>query len=110
MTKTLFECSAILCDGTFESCPRPFYQLFTIHGLKINRKNPLIVAFADGKTMAHYRKIFQIVKSKTGENWEPAQIITDFERAKIATVETEIPHSCHKVCYFHFTQAINRQI
>ena len=62
MTKTLSECSAILCDGTFKSCPRPFYQLFTIHGLKINRKMPLIWAFADGKTTAHYRKIFLIVK------------------------------------------------
>ena len=46
--------------------PPPFYQLFTIHSLKINRKIPLIWAFADGKTTAHYRKIFQIVKSKIG--------------------------------------------
>ena len=109
-TKTLSECSAILCDGTFKSCPRPFYQLFTIHGLKINRKIPLIWAFADGKTTAHYRKIFQIVKSKIGEHWEPAQTISDFERAIIAAVETEFPHSSHKGCYFHFTQAIYRQI
>ena len=66
MTKTLSECSAILCDGIFKSCPPPFYQLFTIHSLKIYRKIPLIWEFADGKTTAHYRKIFQIVKSKIG--------------------------------------------
>ena len=109
-TKTLSECSAILCDGFFKSCPRPFCQLFSIHGLKISRKIPLIWAFADGKTTAHYRKIFQVVKSKIGENWGPAQLISDFERAIIAAVEMEFPHSSHKWCYFHFTQAIYRQI
>ena len=114
MVQTLSGCSAILCDGTFKSCPRPFYQLFTIHGLKINRKIPLVWAFSDGKTTEHYRKIFQIVKNKiqqdTGHHWEPAQVISDYERAIISAVETEFPNSTHKGCYFHFTQAVYRTI
>ena len=85
------------------SCPRPFYQFLTFLGLKIDRKIPLIWSFADGKTAAHYTKNFQKVKSKISENWEPAQIISDFERAIIPAVETEFPHSFHKGCYVHFS-------
>ena len=50
------------------------------------------------------------MKSKVGENWEPAQFIPDFERAKLVAMEMEVPHSSHRVCYFHFTLAIYRQI
>ena len=42
------------------------------------------------------------------ENWEPAQIIFDFERAIKTALEMEFPDSSHKRCYFHFTQAIYR--
>ena len=115
MAQTLLDCSAILCDGTFKSCPRPFYQLFTIHGLKINRKIPLVWAFSDGKTAGQYRKIFQIVKNKihqdTSHHWEPARVLSDYERAIIsAAVETEFPNSTHKGCYFHITLAVYRTI
>jgi len=30
----LCSCDKIFIDGTFEFCPKYFYQLFTIHGLK----------------------------------------------------------------------------
>ena len=110
MVQTLSDCSAILCDGTFKSCPRPFHQLFTIHDLQINRKMPLVGRFLMEKTTGHYQKIFQFVKNKihqdTSHHWEPAQVISDYERAIFSAVETEFPNSTHKVCYFHFTQAV----
>ena len=108
--KILAKSSAVLCNGTFKTCPRPFYQISTMDGLKIDRKLPLIWAFADVKATPHYKFFFQLMKSKVGENWEPAQFIPDFERAIHAAVETEVPHSSHKGCYFHFTLEIYRQI
>ena len=76
--KILAKSSAVLCNGTFKTCPRPFYQISTMDGLKIDRKLPLIWAFADVKATPHYKFFFQLMKSKVGENWEPAQFIPDF--------------------------------
>ena len=107
-----------MIDGTFKSCPIPFYQILTygIHGLKINRKIPLAWAYVEGKTTSHYRKVFRIIKQKIEElsyekhNWQPAEIVSDYERAIFLAVESEFPQSTHMGCYFHFTQAIYRSI
>ena len=63
--------------------------------------------FEDGKTTAQYRNFFQIVNSKIGEFWDAAQIISDFERAITADVETEFPHKSHQGCYFHLTRKLS---
>ena len=71
----------------FQVMPRLFNQLFIIHGLKVSQKPPLVWAFIDGKTTGHYRKVFLIVRNKiqqdTGNHCEPAQVISDYKRAKI---------------------------
>lgn len=40
--KYLSECEILFVDGTFKSCPKMFYQLFTIHGVKNHNYTPLI--------------------------------------------------------------------
>lgn len=42
--KYLTECTILCIDGTFKSCPKPFYQLFIIHGAK-NSNYTLLVFF-----------------------------------------------------------------
>ena len=110
MTKISSECTTILCDGTLNSYPRPFHQIFTTHGLEINRQISLFWAVADGKATAHYRKFFRRVISKIGKNWEHAEIFSDFDRAINAAEKTESPHRFHKGCYFLSTRAVYRQI
>ena len=56
------------------------------------------------------QKKIEKLKSKLEGNWESAQVNSDFEIDIIAAVETKIPHSSHKGCNFHFTQAIYRQV
>ena len=58
----------------------------------------------------------RIIKQKIEElsfekhNWQPAEIVSDYERAIFSAVESEFPQSTHVGCYFHFTQAIYRNI
>ena len=40
----------IFIDGTFKSCPKYFYQLYTIHGLRNGHFIPLVYALLPGKS------------------------------------------------------------
>jgi len=48
--KYLSGCEILFVDGTFKSCPKMFYQLFTIHGVKNHNYTPLIFFLLTGKT------------------------------------------------------------
>lgn len=50
------------------------------------------------------------MRELTGHRWRPERVITDFESALIAAVETELPNSRASGCYFHFTQSLWRKI
>jgi hypothetical protein len=43
--KVLCDVNKFYVDGTFKSCPKHFYQLFTIHGLKNDVYLPLVFFF-----------------------------------------------------------------
>ena len=51
-------------DTTFKTCPRPFYQFATIHGLYLDRVVPLIMILMSGKTEAMYRSVLRHVKRR----------------------------------------------
>ena len=112
--RVLSECDNILCDGTFKACPSPYYQLYVIVGFWENRFIPLVFSFLSGKTTFHYRKLFGIicrrVRRITGQAWVPQRIITDYERGVISALETDFPEVEQAGCFFHFTQAIYRNV
>ena len=58
-------------DGTFKTCPRPFYQFVTIHGMYLGRVVPFVMVLMSGKTEEMYRAVLRHVKRKvervTGE-------------------------------------------
>ncbi|CAF4604617.1 unnamed protein product, partial [Rotaria socialis] len=86
--KMLFQNSIVLMDGTFSTCPKTFDQVFTIHSIKYEQCKIYLV-----------NKIFS-----------PSTIITDFEPSLAEAIISEFPSSNHIGCYFHFTQAVYRQI
>ena len=51
-------------DGTFKTCPRPFYQVATIHGRYLGRVIPLVFVLMTGKTEAMYCAVLRHVKRK----------------------------------------------
>ncbi len=51
-------------DGTFQTCPRLFYQVFTLHAFKNGRQFPLVYARLPNKTRATYEIVLELVKQK----------------------------------------------
>ena len=74
-------------DGPFKSVPRPYTQLFTIHGFYRDRVIPLVFALMVDRHVGSYRQIFGHIRRKysriTNNQLLPVNIITDFETGLI---------------------------
>lgn len=112
--KNLQQCHEIYCDGTFRTCPRPYQQYFTIHGMYTNRVLCFVNCLMVSRTIADYRHVFQVLKGKirevTNHRWRPRRVVCDFEQAIITAVETELPRAQISGCYFHFNQNLWRKV
>ncbi|CAF2126758.1 unnamed protein product [Rotaria magnacalcarata] len=74
---------------------------------------PVVFRLLVGKKASTYKQIFNELKtiaSRKGMNFSPAVIMSDFESALVSAVKSEFPSSQHKCCFFHFCQAIYRQM
>lgn len=106
-----------IMDGTFKCTSRPAVQLYTIHALvgtgETQRTVPLVYGLLPCKTEECYSAFFEQLK-RCGEVYNlelsPLFIITDFEMATINACSRVFDDSCHKCCFFHFTQNIWKQI
>jgi hypothetical protein len=106
--------AAVMCiDGTFESCPSLFSQLFTIHAFDHDKLLPLVYSLMSDKRRESYESIFAILKreaAQLGLQLNPASILSDFESGFLPAIRASFPNSRHRGCHFHFTQAIYRQV
>ena len=66
MTKTLSECSAILCDGTFKSCPRPLLSIVYHSWPKNKSKNSPNLGICGWQNNGSLQKNFS---NSEIENW-----------------------------------------
>lgn len=110
----LVQCDEILVDGTFKCCPKPYTQIVTLHGRFHDRVIPFAFCLLKGKQVGVYRKLLRVLKDKvlqvTGQNLNPHVVICDFEVSLITAIQTELPHTSVKGCYFHFTKSIWRRV
>ena len=111
---TLSRSRVIYIDGTFKTCPAPYSQFVTIHGLYHGHVLPFVMCLMSSKQVGHYRQMLQHVKREvrriTGHRFRPQKVICDFEQALIIAVETELRGVHVSGCYFHFTQSLWRHI
>lgn len=73
----------IFTDGTFKSCPRPFYQLYFVRGRLRGQETPRLIAAgllpgADEKN--NYDVLHAQLHAATGGRLNPKAIMTDFEK------------------------------
>ena len=114
--RQLGQCTHIFMDATFKSCPRPYSQFFfkffffTIHGLYVDRVIPMAFVLMHQRQVGAYRQVLGCIKNRyahlTGRPMQPDLIVTDFEMALRAAVETEFPAAEVRACFFHYCQAI----
>lgn len=100
-------------DGTFEFCPKFFYQLYTIHGYKNGHYLPCAFFLLQSKTKNCYRDMFAVLIetcSRMSLNLEISSIHLDFEIAVHEVIKEFFPNAEIKGCNFHLAQAWYRKI
>jgi MULE transposase domain len=110
----LQQCSTLFIDGTFKTCPHPFKQVITLHGLYKGWVLPFAFILLKGQHAALYRQMFRHLKrcvlQMTGGELTPRRIVSDFEIGLITSVEAAFPQARTFGCYFHFCQSIWRRV
>jgi len=80
--KVLCDLNKFYVDGTFKSCPKHFYQLFTIHDPKNNVYLPLVFFLLTDKCNTTYKCAFQHVirhSMSIDLTYSPTEVVIDFE-------------------------------
>jgi hypothetical protein len=95
-----------VCDGTFYSCPKEFYQLNTIQGLVRGKFYPLVYRLMEKATRTLYDVVFKFLAQK--QDIHPEFIIIDFECAPIVSLTGWFSASRITGCFFHFSQTLWR--
>lgn len=108
----LCDSQAKYCDGTFKSCPKPFKQLYTVHGVVGPYVYPLIFCLAMKKNKATYALIFNTLKQHAallGLTLNPRRIVVDFEMAAMSALREIFPEAEISGCLFHWGQSVWRK-
>uniref|UniRef100_A0A8D8V3P6 MULE transposase domain-containing protein n=1 Tax=Cacopsylla melanoneura TaxID=428564 RepID=A0A8D8V3P6_9HEMI len=110
------KCSVKLINGngTFKSCPKFYFQVFTLLGLKNNVYIPLVFLLLPGKTKSIYKQAFQHVKSQcsslVGKEFYPSEVFADFELAIHGAIQDVWSDVIRRGCRFHLGQSWWRKI
>lgn len=109
----LSSCSTIFLDGTFQSVPKLFEQLFTIHGFKYSTYVPLVFCLLPSKTIDTYEVAFRHIVNETidlGLHFEPMELFADYEEAIHKAARRVWPAVSVQGCRFHLGQCWWRRI
>ncbi|CAF1355393.1 unnamed protein product [Rotaria sordida] len=109
----LFDSPIVFMDGTFSKAPPNFCQIYIIHAVNFDICLPCVFGLLVNKKSITYKQIFVKLKeiaSERGKSFSPGLIITDFESGVLPVLKSEFPCSKHMGCFYHFCQAVYRQI
>lgn len=100
-------------DGTFQFCPKFFFQLYTILGFKNGQYVPCVFFLLPGKGRDCYESMFRILKESCSNidiNLNIELLHLDFEPAVYDAARTVWPNVIIKACQFHLGQSWFRKI
>jgi hypothetical protein len=95
----------IFCDGTFYTCPKLFYQIYTIHILTNGVMNPVVYALLPEKSQTIYTRFFTFLREHIGEfgfRFAPNNAHADFERSVHNSLREVFPGITTKGWVFFF--------
>ena len=73
-------------DSTFQTCPRLFHQICTVHAFINEKQFPFVYCLLPGNSRAIYQQTLEIIGGKAEElglELCPDEVLTDFELATI---------------------------
>ncbi|CAM4741232.1 unnamed protein product [Rotaria magnacalcarata] len=85
----------IYLDGTFSVVPELYFQLYTIHATYLSHIVPVVYILLPGK---HDLNLIP--------NFDPPNIMVDYERATINEIKKQFPSSNLSGCFFHLCQNV----
>ena len=101
-------------DGTFDSAPSIFQQLYVIRVPLGESAVSCVYAFLSSKTQATYEELLTAVLDRCcdlGFQPDPTTIITDFEQATINAVSNTLGSDVQsRGCFYHLTQSMWRKV
>lgn len=107
--RILNKCRILQGDGTFETVPEIFKQLYTIHGQYKGNLVPLVYILTTDQSEESYTFVLKYLH-KLKPELNPSLLIIDFEISFINAFRTVFPECDIHGCYFHFCQCIWRCI
>ncbi|CAF4573943.1 unnamed protein product, partial [Didymodactylos carnosus] len=99
----------LFMDGTFKSCPRPFYQLYTIHSINDDLSTPKLYTLLPDKKGSTYISLLNGIQNLFHMNnicINSKYITIDFEQAAINAITLVFPNATVKGCNFHFNKCM----
>ena len=100
------DCNVLLCDGTFDITPAPFYQMYSFHASNTAHHGvSVIYSLLPDKTKKCYLKLANVIKEYCGE-LEGIRILLDFEVGAVNAFKETFPLAIIKLCFFHFAKNI----
>jgi hypothetical protein len=103
----------IYMDGTFDTAPSLYSQLYTVHVFVGQRMVPVVYILMSNKTTILYISVFESLKNectRSGLTFHPQTVMTDFESGIIPAIQQCFPWAQHKGCHFHFSQVYKHYI
>ena len=100
-------------DGTFQSVPLLFKQLYIIRASLGNSAVTCIYAFMTGKSQILYQELFRAVHQYAMDLrvvLQPESVTMDFEDAARRAFESTFENVAVKGCFYHLTQNTWRHV
>ena len=102
----------LFMDGTFATCPRPFYQKCYLRGKIGDQVFTLGYALLPNKLQQTYEDVLQFIAdlcADAGMPLDPIEVHTDGERGIINAAQKVFPRAKIQVCFFHVVDAIRKK-
>jgi hypothetical protein len=95
-------------DGTFDSAPTHFKQVFTVNGVKGGKCVPCVFALLCNKRQHSYSVVFEAIRKHVLN--QPKAINTDFEKAILNAIQSNFPSTKIYGCYFHLASNLWKNV
>lgn len=107
--KYIEDCEVFCCDGTFETAPPGFSQIYIFQCHIFKRNFPMIFCILKDKSYNTYLKMLNFLKEKIIFK-DSIRFIVDFEIGFIKALKNVFKNVIVNYCFFHFKNSIKKNI